>query len=183
MKPYPRRPGDGCWLTGPDRRDGRWSGADGLSSTLQEHDGVGQGSVLIQELVEGADKRPDEGSIVGERLGRDKHEAGVDPARRLVMVIQRGEVFDVGRYEGPALRGCSGKDLLVRQGHQRGIFNHRHDIAAPGPELLGDSVAQHLVEQKGAPHRLSREKVALMSPCQLGSSLGVISKRDLGVDL
>jgi hypothetical protein len=54
---------------------------------------------------------------------------------------------------------------------------------ASGPELLGDGVAQHLVEQKGARHRLSREKVALMSPCQLGSSLGVISESDLGVDL
>ena len=58
----------------------RWSGADGLNSTLQEHDGVGQGPVLLQQLVEGADKRPDEGSILGERLGRDEHEAGVDPA-------------------------------------------------------------------------------------------------------
>src|SRR2546427_5113631 len=150
--------------------------ADGLGSTLQEHDGVGQDPVLVRELVEGADKRPDEGSIRGERLGRDEHEAGVGPARRLVAVIQGREVFYVGRYEGPALRGCSGKDLLVRQGHPRRIFENRHHIVAPGPELLGDGVAQHLVEQKGAPHRLSREKAALMSPCELGGSLGVVSE-------
>ena len=68
-----RKPG---WQPGADpltanaKHPRRWPAPPvGLSSALQEHDGVGQEPVLVQELVEGVDQGPDERSILGERLG------------------------------------------------------------------------------------------------------------------
>lgn len=100
----------------------------------------------------------------------------------LVALVEWDEVLDVGRDERSGSGGCRREDLLIRQSHQRGVFDDRRDIVAAGPELLSDGAAEHLVEKQGGRHVLSGEKVPLAPPRFLSGDLGVVRGVDFGVD-